>query len=155
MEEIHVFNVRILDAWLDTTKWKGLKRITLDNCSLTTMNTFDGFLNLETLILMSNKIKDIPALQSLPKLKLLDLQNNYLTSLKGLQNCKLPSLNSLEVGLNLIEEIGEEVDIFPVLEEIDCSNQRTDTGNVKNSTVGFEKIENLEHGYQEILFHRL
>ncbi|EMG49094.1 Component of the spindle pole body outer plaque, putative, partial [Candida maltosa Xu316] len=101
-------------------------------------NMYD-FQNLAVLDLSENNIQEILGLQNLPKLKVLDLDNNGLIKFEGrskslvklsirfnnvrkLNVSKVPQLRALKFDGNQIEKI-EGLEVLGKLEEISCKSQ--------------------------------
>ena len=81
----------------------GLKRLTLENCSLSTIAKLDKAIGLTQLDLSSNAIGDISVLSNMSQLTVLDLSHNAVTDLTAINS--LSHLAELDVSYNSISSI--------------------------------------------------
>lgn len=77
-----------------------LTKLTLENCSLSTIEPLTGSANLTELNLNSNNIRNISAISSMTRLETLKMSGNALTDLTALSN--LTYLKELDVSYNSV-----------------------------------------------------
>ena len=81
----------------------GLKKLTMSECSLSTLVGLEGAPNLEYLDLSGNTIRNLEPLSGMITLKSIDLSNNALTNLTALGS--LVNLEKLNVAYNSISSV--------------------------------------------------
>ncbi|GMT36257.1 hypothetical protein PFISCL1PPCAC_27554, partial [Pristionchus fissidentatus] len=109
LEELSLERLQLANCSFDSIdtpiKLKSLKVLEIDNCGLTALN--DQSLNsiahtLEELLLPNNKLTTVPLLRSLPRLIILNLNNNLIHDLPEGTFDGLPKLTQLRVRNNKI-----------------------------------------------------
>nr|CDS28848.2 leucine rich repeat containing protein 47 [Hymenolepis microstoma] len=103
----------IIAVSLGLGQLRNLKFLDLSFNSISNLpsNIFDNLSLLETLILDSNKLSELPSLEGLIELHIFSVSNNQLLSLPGTLTC-CTKLKSVDVSGNNIEEISNEVPWF-------------------------------------------
>ena len=102
-----------------------------------------GLINLRRLDLSRNNIETINGCGRLPRLKTLDLQNNQIKSLKGLEEfAGCPKLSEIDLSENLISDLCkfEPISHLCNLESIDLSNNRITEINITHKVPKLSSI---------------
>ncbi len=137
LEELKLTGCRILDTELTyISQLPELRRLTLNNCGLSTIANLTGAGNLTYIDLGNNTLRHLDPLSSMPYLSEIDLQHNAVTSIGALNS--LSGLQKLNVSYNSI------TDLTPLT---GCSQLSwLDAGHNSLTTVsGMESLTTLEH----------
>lgn len=104
LESLDVFSCKVnADSLSAIAALPALQRLTLSNCSLSTVAGLEGASSLYYLDLSGNTIRNINALSSMPNLQEINLQHNALTDLTALAGLK--NLQKLDVSYNSIHSV--------------------------------------------------
>lgn len=97
----------------------GLKKLRLQDCTISDITLLSNLTNLEELVLDGNNISNISPLESLKSLRYLDLRNNKISNLNGISG--LVNLEALNLKDNQIIDITQLKDLTK-LKELDMNN---------------------------------
>lgn len=104
LESLTIDRIRLQEADLQTiAKRTGLKRLSLQGCSLSGIQPLEALTHLEYLDLSNNTLRNISPLSAMTELKELYLNNNALVSLDALKPMK--SLEVLDVSFNALTQL--------------------------------------------------
>ncbi|WML45807.1 DUF2334 domain-containing protein [Neobacillus sp. PS3-40] len=74
-----------LEKWISIKELSGIKELDLSNNNITNLDGIQYFLNLEKLNLTNNNITDFRLLKKLPKLKIIETDNNAIKKKRGIR----------------------------------------------------------------------
>lgn len=103
LEELVLTDCALPDELDTIAALPALKRLTMENCNLSTIAKLDKAIGLTHLDLSSNAIGDISVLANMPQLTALDLSSNAVTDLTPING--LSHLTELDVSYNSISSI--------------------------------------------------
>lgn len=119
-----------------------LTKLTLENCSLSTIEPLTGSANLTELNLNSNNIRNISAISSMTRLETLKMSGNALTDLSALSN--LTYLKELDVSYNSVTALSP-LSGLTNLTSLNAENNKVST---LGSLGSLNKLTSLKLGYQ-------
>ena len=121
-----------------------LKTLSLEDCSLSTIDYLANALYLTELNLSYNTIRNLDALKTIPTLKKLDLQHNAVNSLDTLAS--LNELEVLNVSFNAISTLDPLAGCAKLTELVADNNKLTDLNGLKS----LSHLELLSVDYNDI-----
>lgn len=161
LEILHLARSNVTLERLQFSTFKNLKKLSLVSLPKLNLspNTFQNE-KLEKLYMIDNEMSEVPSLNSLSNLKVLDLSNNSLTSFNhqhlrlpdleilrlnnnslvalSLNLSSLPKLNRLEAQKNVIQEITGPIPSHSSLQHINLEGNR-----LSQIALSFENLETL------------
>ena len=138
LEELVITDCTLPDELDVIAALPGLKRLTMENCSLSTIARLEQAIGLTHLDLSSNAIGDISVLSNMPQLTVLDLSHNALTDLNPVSG--LSQLTELDVSYNSISSIAPAAMCLE-LRKLDLSH------NSVSDLAPLSTLTNLTHFY--------
>lgn len=121
-----------------------LTKLTLENCSLSTIEPLTGSANLTELNLNSNNIRNISAISSMTRLETLKMSGNALTDLSALSN--LTYLKELDVSYNSVTALSP-LSGLTNLTSLNAENNKVST---LGSLGSLNKLTSLKLGYNAL-----
>ena len=103
LEELTLSGCTLPDELETIAALPALKKLTLDNCGLSSITKLEKAIGLTSLNVSSNAIGDITVLANMPQLTVLNLSHNAVTDLKPLNGLSL--LQELDVSYNSLSSI--------------------------------------------------
>lgn len=99
-------------AALPPLRMPALKRVNFAKNEIVTCEAFEGHSKLESLDLSENRLESLQGVQDMPRLQILNVASNALASAKGV--CKVQALHTLDFSKNKLEDlkdVKEEADV--------------------------------------------